>query len=484
MTNLQPEQQITNLLKLAAYLDCMKSADQVYVMFDGKTTVMAFAKDDGILSGCAFRASGNPYSLNKDQEKSYEIGSPVGAAQLYAMEAAAITKFDYGKIDGNGDFQPHYTASKLNPISAIDFLNIFTTLPIDESYHRFVALFDDDTTVKGTKYADIIETGAGNDKVNARGGNDIVHKWDSGDLKYSGGDGFDAISFGTSFGSYFVNPKVQQLVIDLKTGTGDNPYGGKLKVDSVEKVIGTDEADRIFGDNKRNWIETQDYGADIVKARGGNDTVVLWPFAFGAVLDGGKGKDTLKTAFEYLDNTLDLTDPSNNTGKFENGSIRNFEVFKFSSTSFDPTTILRFKAGDGSETVTVDGRRSAILDLGDGNNKVRGGLGNDTIVTGKGKDRIEGGGGDDFMTGGGGTDRFVFKNFHGHDVIRDFAVAGTKHDIVDLSGVAGIDSWNDLRKNHLTSVDGNAAIETSDDDLIILTGVAMNKLKADHFDFG
>ena len=483
MTDLRPEQQTTNLLKVAAYLDCMKFAEQVHVKFDGKNTILAFAKDDMILSGCAFRVPGNPYSLNKDQETSYEIGSSAEAAQLYGMTAAAITKFDYGKIDDKGDFQPHYTASKLNPVSANDFLNIFTTLPIEESYHRFVALFDDDTTVNGTKYADVIETGAGDDKVHAKGGNDIVHKWDSGDLEYSGGDGFDAISFGTSTGSYFVNPKVQQLVIDLKAGTGDNPYGGKLKFDSVEKVIGTDEADRIFGDNKRNWIETQDYGADLVEARGGNDTVVLWPFAFGATLDGGGGKDTLRTAFEYMENTLDLTDQSKNTGKFESGVIENFEKFAFSSTSFDSGTTLTFKAGSGSQIVTVSGGRSVFLDLGGGSDRATGGSGADTINTGAGKDWLNGGGGADELTGGGASDLFVFTFAHGHDVITDFTASGGKKDIIDLSAISEIRNWKDLRNNHLFSDGGDARIDTSGTSSILLEDVSPEDLQAANFLF-
>jgi Ca2+-binding RTX toxin-like protein len=435
------------------------------------------------IEDCAFRVPGNPYSLNKNEGKFYEIGSPAGAAQLHAMNAAIITKFDYGKIDDNGNFQPHYTASELNPVSAIDFLNIFTTLPTDESYHKFVALFDGDTVAHGTKLGDVIETGAGDDKIYAKGGNDIAHRWDSGDLLYSGGDGFDTISFGTSYGSYFVKPKVQELVIDLETGLGDNPYGGKIKVNSVEKVIGTDAVDRIFGDNGRNWIETQDYGADLVEARGGKDTVVLWPFAFGATLDGGGGKDKLITAFEYLENTLDLTDQSKNTGKFEGGEIKNFEIFNFHSGSFDPATSLTFRAGAGSEAVIVSGRRMVTLELGDGDNKVKSGGGNDIITTGNGKDLIDGGGGGDILTGGGNADVFAFSLGHGNDEITDFGTDGKDRDRIDLTAITEIEDWNDLRNGHLSSAEGGARIDTSDGNSILLTDVDPDGLSAGNFLF-
>jgi Ca2+-binding RTX toxin-like protein len=449
--------------------------------YDSKTdkTLLQYENSSGILQGFAIQLAGNPFDLKPDKHVKVDIG---GSSKLFDSDDL-LRGFVVGEVVGN-KFVGHFSATHMTPFTAGDFASILTTLPVDEAYHRFVGLLDDNTDVTGTKFTDRIEVGAGNDTVNALGGDDFVNKWDSGNLNYKGGTGFDTLDFSAADGAYFPYPKTQTLVLDLKTGEGLNPYGGKLKVDSIEKVIGTDEADRIYGSDGADWIETQDYGADLVKARGGNDTVVLWPFANGARLDGGAGKDTLTTAFEFDQNTLDLTDPSKNTGKFENGVIKNFEVFNFSSTSFDSLTLLTFKGTAKSETVTMSGSRTVILDLGNGDNRAQGGGGDDTITAGSGKDRLNGGAGDDFLTGGGASDLFVFSLGFGHDVIRDFDTSGKDHDRIDLSAIADIKNWTDLKAHHLTSIDGNATIETPDDDTIVLTSVKVKNLDENDFVFG
>lgn len=442
------------------------------------TTILQYEDSSGIMQDFALQLSGNPFDLKPGKPVHVDVG---GDSDIFDNDVL-LHGFAYGEMVGK-KFVANLSATHMTPFKAGDLIDILTTVPIDEAYRRLVGLLDDKTTVTGTQFTDRIEVGAGNDTVNALGGDDFVNKWDAGDLDYNGGAGFDTLNFGTAWGDYFVTPKTQTLILDLKTGTGQSPYGGTLKVDSVEKIIGTDAADKIYGSDKAEWIETQDYGADIVKARGGNDTVVLWPFAVGDRLDGGGGKDTLQTAFEYQENTLDLTDPSKNTGKFEGGSIKNFEVFNFSSTSFDSTCFLTFRAGAGSETVTVSGNRVAILYLGDGDNKATDGNGDDTITAGTGKDRLNGGGGDDFITGGGNADVFVFSLNHGHDVIKDFDPSGKTHDRIDLSAITDIANWNDLKQHHLSSVDGNAEIETGGDGSIILTGIKTGKLEEGDFVF-
>lgn len=451
-------------------LEYLKSTD---------TTTLQYEDASGhLLLGCAFQLAGNPYGLKSGKTVHAQVGGDIGALDSDVV----LRGYVFGAMEGK-TFDGNYDATRMKAFTAGEFLDILTTLPTDEAYRRFVGLFDDDTQVTGTKFNDRIEVGAGNDTVHGNGGDDIVWKWSPGNLVYDGGDGYDVLNFGTDNGAYFPNTPTQGLVIDLKSGTGANPWGGTLKLKSVEKIIGTDAADKIYGSDKADWIETQDYGADLVKARGGNDTVVLWPFANGARLDGGAGRDTLNTAFEYLENTLDLTDPSKNTGKFENGVIKNFEIFNFSSQSFDAGTTLTFKAGAGNETVTVSGQRSTTLDLGNGKNVAKGGSGQDTIIAGSGKDRLDGGGGDDFLTGGGNADLFVFGPGHGRDVIEDFTAAGKNHDKIDLRAIADVKNWTDLKHHHLSNVDGNATIDTSDQSAIVLDGVKANALHEGDFIF-
>lgn len=474
-----PDQGIDYVL----YIQCLKESEKVRVKYDANKdeTFLNFITEDGDVTSCQFVIGGNPYHLAPGERKTFPVEPHSPANPIDLAAAAMLTGFTFGEVDSDGVFHPLYVAQQLKSFSASDFIEILTTLPIEQSYQRFVGLLDGNTEVTGTKFTDHIETGTGNDIVNALGGNDFVNEWNAGNLDYRGGGGFDTLDFSAAVGIYFPIAKTQTLIVDLKTGAGQNPYGGTLTVDSVEKVIGTDAADKIYGSEKADWIETQDYGADLVKARGGNDTVVLWPFANGAKLDGGGGKDTLQTQFEFGENTLDLTDPSKNTGKFENGAIENFEVFNFGTFSFDPLTTLTFRAGAGSETVTVSGSRNVILDMGNGNNRAQGGSGNDLISAGNGKDRIEGGAGGDTLAGGGNVDLFLFKDGHGNDIITDFDAAGGDHDTIDLSGVTSITGWNDLRAHHLTSVNGNATIETSAGDSITLTDVRLKNLDAGDF---
>ena len=57
-----------------------------------------------------------------------------------------------------------------------------------------------------------------------------------------------------------------------------------------------------------------------------------------------------------------------------------------------------------------------------------------------GADSLRGGEGNDLLNGGVGADRFVFAS--GIDSIRDFE---TGDDDIDLRGIAGLDSWSELR---------------------------------------
>ena len=478
-------------ITVAEYLSWAKAADGVTVTYDKSdniTTLKFYGPNVG--DSPTFSVDGNPYNQKPgvDVDHPMDFASPgedVNASLPDAQsKIAMITGFTFGVPDGNGHIIGSYIAENLKAFSAQEFLDILTTLPADESYHRFIGLFDGTTNAIGTKFADYIETGAGNDTVLGKAGNDVVNKWDSGDIDFSGGAGLDTLSFGATNGAYFPNPYTQTLVIDLKSGAGKNPYGGAIKVDSVEKVIGTDAADKIYGSEHDDWIETQDYGADLVKARGGDDTVVLWPFANGAHLDGGNGKDTLQTAFEIGQTTLDITDPTKNTGKFDNGVISSFEVFDFYSTSFDTSVSLTFRAGGGSEWVTISGQRSTELHLGGGNNRARGGSGSDVITSGNGKDRVEGAGGADVLTGGGNADLFIFKDGHGSDTVTDFDANGKDHDIIDLTGIIAIKNWTDLQKHHLHAQGGDVVIETSSDTMITLTQVKPRDLQAADFEFG
>lgn len=306
----------------------------------------------------------------------------------------------------NKDGQAVETVTGFGSVNAVTFFNAITndnpSIP-NGRYKFLVSLLDDNTTVTGSKVANGIEVGAGNDTVKAGGGNDTVYKWKSGNLTYDGGSGVDWLTFNTHVGDTYPTAPVQQLVINLGNGTGLNPYGGTLALKNVENVIGTPQADIITGSSAANVIGDgiYDTGADIIKTAGGNDRVNLAE-GFGphaAVrADGGTGIDTL--AFNYglnsgtpTTHTLDLKNQANNTGVFANGIFKSFEVFEPGTGFFSPTkSTLVFRDTDSSHTVTAAGAKN-IITLNGGNDTLKlygaanpykvsanGGAGTDTLV--------------------------------------------------------------------------------------------------------
>jgi Ca2+-binding RTX toxin-like protein len=91
----------------------------------------------------------------------------------------------------------------------------------------------------------------------------------------------------------------------------------------------------------------------------------------------------------------------------------------------------------------VWGNGNDLLEGGNGDDRLYGGLGNDILRGGAGDDRLWGGPGDDILTGGDGSDRFIFEprintNIFqqpgmGNDRITDFVVTGNERDRIDLS---------------------------------------------------
>jgi Ca2+-binding RTX toxin-like protein len=79
-----------------------------------------------------------------------------------------------------------------------------------------------------------------------------------------------------------------------------------------------------------------------------------------------------------------------------------------------------------------------------GNDLLSGSAGNDFLEGFAGKDRIAGHRGNDTMRGDAGADTFIFAKGDGDDTIEDFKARGHNHDVVDLSGLKGIHSFQDV----------------------------------------
>ncbi|MDE4302839.1 hypothetical protein PXK30_05365 [Phaeobacter gallaeciensis] len=120
---------------------------------------------------------------------------------------------------------------------------------------------------------------------------------------------------------------------------------------------------------------------------------------------------------------------------------------------------------------------------GGGHDELNGGTGNDRLKGGGGGDTLDGGSGDDFLSGNRGADLFIFRGDFGDDTITDFRTKG-KREKMDLSDVDGIESFRDLKNNHLEeTADGDAMISDDMGNSITLEGVAIADLSANDFIF-
>ena len=269
----------------------------------------------------------------------------------------------------------------LNPITESAFNALFLNFdPL--FYQHFVELSNGGANGIGAKFGDTFDFGSGPNIIDSFAGNDRVNKIASGKIIFDAGTGNDTLSFQAADGQAFPNPFTQQFVIDLGTGIGTNPYGGTLKLTSVENIIGTSAGDKITGNNSANRIGDGvfDAGADIIDAKSGDDTVFIGDFAL-AKAKGGSGDDEIVfgSGSNAIGVNVDLQDDAFKT------RYSGFEIWRLSPSSvqngLQPNTLRGdaqdnyFVGHDGEDT--FQGRGGNDLLFGGGNLKP------DFITTGK-----------------------------------------------------------------------------------------------------
>lgn len=144
-----------------------------------------------------------------------------------------------------------------------------------------------------------------------------------------------------------------------------------------------------------------------------------------------------------------------------------------------------FSIAHGAEIENAIGGKGHDLLIGnEQDNSMVGGNGDDTILGGAGEERISGGGGSDWIDGGtdddvvwGGTgrDRFVFSDGYGTDTIMDFQ----KSDVIDLSGLSGFMTLQELLDDHAREESGDVVIEI-DDNVLVIANASINDLNANN----
>ena len=145
-------------------------------------------------------------------------------------------------------------------------------------------VIDDANIINGDAKTNFLIDGAGNQRLNGLGGDDLLQGGAGADI-LDGGAGVDWVA-------YLLDPA--DIEIDLETGTGK---GGTAEGDvliRIENISGGSGNDIITGNNKDNLLRGQ-LGDDILTGSAGND---VFSFARGhgsdRITDFGTGDDRLE----------------------------------------------------------------------------------------------------------------------------------------------------------------------------------------------
>jgi serralysin len=148
-----------------------------------------------------------------------------------------------------------------------------------------------DTVIGGGAFVQSVFDQSGNDYYNMRGGADEVSAGRGRDTIYGGG-GIDEISFRYIYSNTLTQTtNAQGVIVDLgQRGVQNLGVFGHDVVRDFEDVVGGLGADRLFGTNAANRMDTN-YGNDLVSGRGGADT--LFARNGSDTLIGGGGADSI-----------------------------------------------------------------------------------------------------------------------------------------------------------------------------------------------
>ncbi len=278
--------------------------------------------------------------------------------------------------------------------------------------------------------------GSDNDVFNGGNGNDTLLAG-AGNNTFNGGDGNDTVSYALSS---------KGAIVDLAAGFGQGV--GYETLNSVENVIGSEQADFLLGDDAGNQLWGRG-GNDILIGRGGGDWLVgdagddtLDGGAGPDILSGGAGIDTTTYQSSSAGVIVSLAQGRGWLGDAEGDIIQNVE--NVTGSNFNDVLV-----GDGLANKLVGNGGNDILNGeggadrlwgGDGHDTLDGGAGNDELVGGAGDDLLIGGAGQDSMWGGAGADTFRYtslSDFDNLEIINDFEKGVDKIDLSQIDANPG-----------------------------------------------
>ena len=212
---------------------------------------------------------------------------------------------------------------------------------------------------------DVLDGGSGDDVLDGGGDADRL-TGGAGDDDFDGGLGRDRVTFGDARG---VEARLADGLATFRDGSGSE------KLVAIEDLYGGSGDDILVGDDGPNVISGEGGGHDLLRGRGGADTLVNH--------DSPRVED--RDVYDYSEAA---------------GGV----VIAGRTATDDGDGSTDALAGYGVELVG-SGQGDRIDRSGiDAYHRIDGGDGNDTLLTGAGADTLEGSGGDDVIAAGGNND--------------------------------------------------------------------------------
>ncbi len=246
-------------------------------------------------------------------------------------------------------------------------------------------------SIIGSSRDDTLSGGGGNDVLQAGNGTDTLTE--TADANFTLG-----VSTMTGLGADSISAFERATITG---GEGNNiinaaAFGGSVTVNGLggaDTIIGSAFADSINGGSGSDSIDAGN-GNDTVQAGLNSDTVIGG--AGDDLLSGGDGFDLLAESGDvnFTLSTTTLTGQGTDTfDSFERASLTGGNSANtIDTTAFTASVVIN--AGGGADTVTT----------GIGPDSINGGAGDDSIVSGGGNDTVQGGADNDTLNGGDGTD--------------------------------------------------------------------------------
>ncbi len=309
--------------------------------------------------------------------------------------------------------------------------------------------------LSGLGGADILSGGGGNDTLNGGAGADVL----------DGGDGIDTADYTGSLGS---------LRVDLMFASVNTNVAAGDSFVSIENVIGSQGQDNLRGtldDNLLLGMRNVDYlygrrGEDTLMGGIGDD--VLFGGVDGDLLDGGPDRDRAQYSESLTGVTVDLLNPSTNTGEAAGDTFVDIE--DIAGSTYDDDLL-----GDTGEN-RLFGREGA--------DRLYGRAGADYLNGGAHADRLDGGAGDDVMRGGTHNDTFVFNG--GADIVEDFSLSHADRIAIERAYVPEIVGLTavEIVTNYAALENGSVVLDFGDgDSLTLLNYSDMSELSNHLFSF-